>query len=483
MLFEQAFGELVALLRSQPAEHAAQDQVLTTCTALVSARGVELDAGVEVLGETDPGSLKARLLARRVDTIRIGAGAEAAELLFLAQALAHDAAPVTSSTNVVVALIPQVVPRQPTLTLLTPSPEFAPSRREERRLAADRRRLLPGSRYRGPERRQKDRRQRGERRVQLVRNQATDIGRFQDLLKTAIAAADWLKALHALAAVMDALPAVPYQDRRGHSLATRRLLSTCVIEQLILIAAKDTAQAPRAARVLRWIGPDAADAMLARLMDHENVGPWRVLYEILGGMPEAFAVTLPYLQRGRWHEARHAAEVLGRLGNPEAIDALRKRLADPDERVRTAVVQALSEFPIAEVAEALRAALSSPSARTRIAAADAIARRRATGFAMPLRNLLEQERDPDAWRAVARALGLLQTPDAATALVSVALARKSLLGGSGYATEQRLEAVRALSLSDAAPARAALQRLATDADGPVRAEASRLLRDRALAAG
>jgi hypothetical protein len=319
--------------------------------------------------------------------------------------------------------------------------------------------------------------------VQLVRNQASDIGRFQGLLKEATAAADWPKALQALAAIMETLPAVPYQDRRAHSLATRRLLTPCAMEQLILLAVKDTALAPQAARVLRWIGPDAADAMLARLMDHESVGPWRVLYEILGGMPEAFAVTLPYLQRGRWHEARHAAEVLGRLGNPEAIDALRKRLADPDERVRTAVVHALAEFPIAEVAEALRAALASPSARTRIAAADAIARRRAAGFAMPLRNLLEVERDPDAWRAVARALGLLQTPDAATALVTVAMARRSLLGGSGYATEQRLEAVRALALSDAAPARAALQRLASEADGPVRAEALRVLRDRAQAAG
>jgi HEAT repeat protein len=478
-LFEQVFGELVALLRSQSPDNAAQDQALATATGLVATRLVELDAGVEVLGETDPSSLKARLLARRVDTIRILPGADPAELLYLAQALAHDAAPVASSAHVDVALVPEIVPGRPGLALMPPSPEFAPTRSgDERRHRADRRQLLAGARYRGPERRKGDRRRRGERRVQLVRHQAGDMGRFQGLLREAIAAGEWPKALHALAAIMETLPGIPDQDRRGHSIATRRLLTPETIERVVELAVKDPVQAPRAARVLRWIGPDAADAMLAALMAHETVGPRRVLYEVLGGMPEAFPVTLPYLQRGRWHEARHAAELLGRLGNPEAIDALRRRIADPDERVRTAVVQALAEFPIAEVADALRQALASPSPKTRIVAADAIARRRAVAFAMPLRNLLEQERDPDAWRAVARALGLLQTPDAAAALSAIALQKRSLLGG-GFGPEQRVEAVRALALADGPVARAALERLGREGDGPVRGEAQRRLRDRA----
>ena len=66
-LFEQVFGELVALLRTRPQDHAAQDRLLAQCTALVAGRGVTLVSGVEILGQDDPLSLKSRLLARYVD--------------------------------------------------------------------------------------------------------------------------------------------------------------------------------------------------------------------------------------------------------------------------------------------------------------------------------------------------------------------------------------------------------------------------------
>lgn len=481
-LFEQQFGELVALVRNRPHDHAAQDQRLASCTALVATRAVELDAGVEVLGEEDPGSLKSRLLARMVDRIQILPNADAEELLHLARALAHDSAPLTPTPHVQVALIPSLA-AVPRLTLMPSSPEFTPTRSgDDRRLAGERRNPLTNARYRGPERRRRERRASGERRLLLIKHLASDLERFQGHLGDALRQERWAVALQAASAVIDTLPSVPFEDRRGRAMAARRMLSRPAIEGIIDIALRDPVEAPRAARVLRWVGLDAAEAMLARLMANETVGPRRVLYEVLGGMPDVFPLVVPFVARGRWHEVRHAAEILARLGKPEAIDPLKKRLTDADERVRTAVVQALSEFPLGEVADGLRIALASPSPRTRSAAAEAIGRRRAAAFAMPLLSLLERERDPEAWRAEARALGVLQTPDAVTGLLKVALARRTMLGG-GHPTELRLEAVRALAQADGPVARAALERLAREGDGAVRGEAARLLADRTAAAG
>jgi HEAT repeat protein len=479
-LFEQSFGDLVALLRTGPQDHAAQDRLLAHCTALVATRSAALASGVEILGQEDPRSLKSRLLARLVDTVQITAGAEAEELLHLARALSHDTAPVGSTAHVAVTLVPSVVPDA---AAIREAIEVAASRSGgERRHSGDRRSPLGGARYRGPERRRGERRQVGERRLVLIKDQAADLVRFQSRFVDALRQGAWAPALQALHKVLETLPSVPVRDRRSHAIACRRLITPAAIEGFVDIALRDALDAPAAARVLRWIGLDSAEILLARMMESEATGPRRVLYEILGGMPDAFPLVLPYLSRGRWHEVRHAAEVLGRMGNADAIEPLKRKLADPDERVRVAVVAALAEFPLGEVADGLRIALASPSAKTRSAAAEAIGRRRVAAFAMPLLGLLAQERDAEAWRSEARALGAMQTSDAISGLVKVALARRAFLRG-GYSVEQRLEAVQAIAQADGAAPRGALERLAREGDGPVRTEAARLLADRYRAAG
>lgn len=478
--FDQPFGELVALLRTRPEAHDAQDRLLAACTALVSTQGVRLESGVEILGQDDPRSLKSRLLARLVDAVEVSPGAEAEELLHLARALAHDTAPLGSTAHVRVAVIP-AISRRPAAPAIAVLP--ASSRNEgDRRRTADRRAVLSGARHRGAERRRAERRQAGERRLQIVKHQSTGLLRSQARLAEALRQGAWSAALQALHAAVSTLPLVPLKDRRAHAIGVRRLLTRPALEGFVDIALRDALDAPVAARVLRWIGLDAAEVILVRIMESEATGPRRVLYEIVGGMPDAYPLVVPYLTRGRWHEVRHAAELLGRMRNPDAIEPLKRRLVDPDERVRASVVTALAEFPLGEVADGLRIALASPSPGTRSAAADAIGRRRAAAFAMPLLNLLEQERDPGAWRAEARALGVLQTPDALAGLVQVALSRRAFLRG-GFPVERRLEAVRAIAQAEGPAARAALERLAREGDGPVRGEAARLLTERVRAAG
>ena len=363
--------------------------------------------------------------------------------------------------------------------------EFSPPRDGgDRRLSHDRREDAPGVRYRGQERRRSERRVTGERRLLLVKHVAADVQKIQERLARAVKEQSWQTVLQLASAQLNMLPVVPYEDRRRQSILLRRALSAPAYEGIVRLALADPVEAPQAAAVLRWGGLDAAEVMLKVLMEADSVGPRRLLFEVMGGMPEIYPMVLPYLLGGSVMQVRHAAELSGRLRNPAAIDPLKRRLSYSDERVRAAVVQALAEFPLGEVVDSMRIALASPSPSTRFAAVDAaFGRRRALGFAMPLLALLEHERDAQVWKAAVRSLALLGTPDALTGLSRMALVKRSFLTGKGCSVEQRLEAVRALSQIPGQGVRAALERISREAEEPVRSEALRALREPLSAAG
>jgi HEAT repeat protein len=154
-----------------------------------------------------------------------------------------------------------------------------------------------------------------------------------------------------------------------------------------------------------------------------------------------------------------------------------------DERIRTAAVRALGEIHRGPSAEALREALHSHDARTRAAAADAIAVWRGGALAILLVGALEAERDRDVWHAHVAALGRVGSADACTALTNVALSPRKFMRRGGYNTWQRLSAVTALGHSATPLARAALQRVARDAEGVVRSAAERVLQTEAAQPG
>jgi HEAT repeat protein len=76
-----------------------------------------------------------------------------------------------------------------------------------------------------------------------------------------------------------------------------------------------------------------------------------------------------------------------------------------------------------------------------------------------------------------RALAALPSPEACAGLVSLALARRRLLGG-GHSTERRVEAVRALATVTAPCRTGALERIACEGDEPVRHAAAAALAGR-----
>jgi len=130
--FIKRFGDLVALLRVDPANDAAQDLALTAAAAAVEHASVEVEARPE-RGVPHELSLQARMLARHVERLRIAAGAEPDELLVLARALAHDVTPVTARPLIEVRPCREAAfsSREEAAGSLPPAPEVDPEIRRD----------------------------------------------------------------------------------------------------------------------------------------------------------------------------------------------------------------------------------------------------------------------------------------------------------------------------------------------------------------
>ena len=477
--FIKQFGDLIALLRADPANQAAQESALAAAAAAVARQGLEVEAGVEWSSIPDDLTLKGRLLARGVETVRLAAGAEPQALLRLARALAHDGVPIPSTARVRVEMVSfmwlnpatsvedgGVAPR----TARNRDPQSPDRRRWEERRGAGRLRWDDLERRRTP-----DRRLSGERRLELINDQRAEIAKLHDGLRRGARHMAWEAMLHSASMLVRLQPRVPVGERRSFGIQVRRDIPARAIEALVDLAERDPTGRDRAADVLRWIGLDAAEVILERLRQSEAIGVRGFYYDVLGGMPETYPLIRPLLHSHYTHEIRHAAVLAGRLGRPEAVDELLPLLGHRDERVRAAAVGALGELHRGSAAAGLQQALHHRDPKTRAAAADAIAVWRGGALALLLVSTLETERDWDAWQAMVSALGRLGTLDACQALATVALTRRTLLRRRGYTTGQRLAAVTALGLATTEVARTTLERLAREGGGVVRYAADRLL--------
>jgi HEAT repeat protein len=465
-------------LRADPGNDAAQDLALATSAAAIETEPVVIEAGVEWSVIPDDLTLKGRLLARQVDTIRIAAGTGPDELLLLARALSHDSVPVRSSPNIQVEMVQVLTPPPPPApgSPTPPSPSrVQASRGTERRSWTDRRR--PGRAHHiGIERRQTpDRRITGERRVELIRDQRTESVRLHEALGRSVRGLAWDLVLAAALALVRLVPKVPAVERRTFGIQVRRAIPRRAIEALVDVAERESEQRERAIEVLRWIGLDAAEVVLDRLLEGEALGVRSFYYDVLGGMPGVYPLVTPLLASRRPLSVRHGAALLGRLGLPSGIDVLLPLLAHRDETVRIAAVRAIGEIHEGSAADALRQALRHPDPHTRSAAADAIGVWRGGVLAILVVASLETERDRGAWQSLVGVLGRLATVETCSALAHVALSRRNVVRRQGYSTTQRLAAVEALGMTHAPAARGTLERLARDAEGVVRYAADRIL--------
>jgi len=441
--FAEMFGRLIAAYRA--GEPAPRDSaaLLGKLVWLVGTGPITVEAGIFRSGEFDPANLRSHLLRRQVEVLTVAAGARAESLEALARALGGDG-PLPDDAafgyEMVAALVPDPArpaappaapPERAPLVLMGPSDESADD--EE----------LGGS------------------------GLGAEITALTDAVAAARARGAWTEALHAAQALVRLAARAPEMDRRTVGIMARRALARPVLQGIIDFAVRAPEEQPRAAEVLQWRGIDAAELMVDVVRRTESPVPHRFLLDALARMPDAVPLLLPLLRSPAWHEVRHAAEILGRLMRPEALDPLRGLLAHPDERVRAAALDAMSRYPGAAAIEAMRGGLAHPSRGTRLEAARAIGRRGGGALAMPLLAALEVERDGPTWHAMLIALANIEAPEAAAALAAVALKRRGLLSRGGFSPAQRLEVVAALAAAPTRAARLALARVAREADREV----------------
>jgi HEAT repeats len=470
--FIKRFGDLVALLRYEPGNDAAQDLALTASVAAVATLPLNVEAGIEWSIMPAEFTLKSRLIARQVESVYIAAGAAPHELLALARALSHDVTPIPSTPSVQVESVRMLAAVGGELEMSSLAHE---SRRSERRRDEERR-GTGRVRWTGVERRRlTDRRITGERRLQLIADQHATIERLHDTIAQCARAAAWEAALHATLQLVRLTPKVPASERRTFAIQVRKSISKRALAAFLDLAERDPVSREPVTAVARFIGLPAAEAIIERLRLGDAVGVRGFYYSVIGGMPESYPLVTPLLRGREAHEARHAVALLGRLGRPEGVAELEPLIGHRDERIRTAAVRALGEIHNGPSGEPLRLALHSPDPRTRSAAADAIAVWRGGALALLLVSALDTERDRDVWHAEVAALGRIGTAESAAALGTIALSARKFLRRGGYGTWQRLAAVTALGHSGTPLARASLERVARESDGAVRAAAERIL--------
>jgi len=439
--FGQLLGGLIGLLRAPHAEDRLVSGLLDAMAARVAAGPVLIEAGIENSWALDGDPLKARLQARQVDAIRVTPGATTMELLAMARALADDDAPIPSTANVRVKLLPDPLPLQISgqrLAVSDPAATTVPRARTGDQLTA----MIEG----------------------ILRE-----------LEKAITRQQWHAVLHDAQAAIRALPAVPEDHRRTYTIALRRMLARPVLETLIEQAYRVPEERARTAEVLRAGGLAAAELMLETLKQSETVGPRGFLVDALGGMPEALSLILPLAKSPRPAEVRIGVELLGRLGVPEAVPALVAQVAHPDERVRLAVVQAMGHYREKAVVEPLRQALGHDTPSVRAEAGRALAARGSAAIAMPLLAALDAERDSAVWEQLVGAIAGIDAPEAASALIGIALEKPGLLGRRSTLERKQLAVVEALAGAGTNAAKQALARIAAEGKGAVRDEAQRRL--------
>jgi len=441
-LFTAYFGQLVLLIRRHPEDSAGQKSALRGAMAVLPLGPVRIEAGIEYSDVPDDTSLKGRLLTRLVDSISFAPDAQPADVLDLARALARDEGPVPSTTAVQVELVPSSSARAD-LGPAPPVPGVDPGPPP-----AVRHRMMAGP-------------------VEEAETLARAVGGYA-------AAGRWMEAVHAAQAMVRLTPRFPEHEQRGHLITLKRTFTRALLDEFIGYAMRVTEEQGRVAEILRHSGREGIELMVDHVKRSEVVGPRRFVHEVLGSLPEAYPMLLPLLSSARWHDVRHGAELLGRLGRPEAVESLRAHAAHPDERVRKAVIEALGRFDSHAVIEPLRRALGDPAPLTRASAAHALSRRQSAGLAFPILVALESEKDPAAWDALVDAVARIDSAEAVAGLVEIALDKRPLFH-TGRPWSQRIAVVNALRKAKTRSARKGLDRLVAEGDGPLRRAAAEVI--------
>jgi len=447
--FELAFDLVLAQLKLGAGRTQAR-RAASAAREAVGSTGLVFEAGLEQAGMAGDSGLRARLLARRVDSIHLSPQVTTKDLLGLAEALASDDLPLPDDARIRCEMVVDIIPEAtlqltrlpedtpPVSGTLLPEPAAETEAGREPRHSAD---------------------------------MTEEIQRLRDGVTEAAARGGWMEALHAAQALTDLSHRLADRDRGSLTIQIKRLLTALLVGELIDFALRAPEEQDRLVAVLRYGGREALELVVDRVSEHEALGPKRFLLDVLAEAPDAFPLLEGLTRSHRPHAIRLGAHLLARTGDAAAIPPLKAQLGHPEASVRVAVLLALGAFPRANVADALREGLQDPVPSVRVAAAAALATLGSGGVVMPILGALEHERDPDVRLGFIQALGRVDAPEAATVLAGIAMEKRSILTRRGYADPHRVAAVEGLARGTTRAARAALERVAEEGSGAVRVAA------------
>ena len=233
----------------------------------------------------------------------------------------------------------------------------------------------------------------------------------------------------------------------------------------------DDTQTEQYSEICRQIGPSSTDALLPLLSVEPLTRGRSRATEIVAGMGAPVVSRLQRLvSSDKWYAQRNAAELLGRIGTPDAVPLLQPLLRGTDPRVAREAVRALSHIDDPSAARAVHTVLRTSTGDMRQAVVTAlVAARDPRVVPVLLRILNESEPLRSDHPIVLDTLAALGTlgQDSAIADIARLMRRRSVFARKKVRAIKQgaLDALRAIGTSKAA---AAIQEAATTGDRMLR---------------
>ena len=268
-------------------------------------------------------------------------------------------------------------------------------------------------------------------------------------------------------------PRVTDEGKRLFGAAIRRLSKPALLRAVATLIPKKPEKKQQYYEILVRTGVDGADALIEQITQAPTAADRKQLFDVLVELEDAVPALTRMLSDSRWFIVRNAADLLGEMVATQAEGALVQLLRHQDDRVRRSATNALMRLGTPDALRGIYEAVNDTSPEVRMQVAAAIATRRDGKTAATLIRAIEDEQDGDVQLAMIAALGRVGTPDAVQKLVRMAEAEGRLFRKK--ATGLRVAAVQALAEARTPAALAALKDLTGDKEREVRETASRAL--------
>lgn len=197
--------------------------------------------------------------------------------------------------------------------------------------------------------------------------------------------------------------------------------------------------------LLRRFGADSTEILMDLLIQAVSIGERRGYYSAIIQMNDGADAVVEHLGHQQWYVVRNAADLCGEMGLATAVPDLAHQAGHPDERVRKAVAEALGKIGTMQAMDPLRRLMADPAPSVRLKAVAHLGGRQSRGMPPALSELLKTEVNPDVQYEALLALGRIGTPEAIASLREWAQPGGKLLGRKSPAV--RLAAVKGLSLA------------------------------------